>query len=234
MEVSVITPTRDRPKAFRICRGLMSRQSIRGAIQWIVVDDGDIPIEDPGDCHYLRRPPSREKNTLPLNLLLAAPEARGNHILIMEDDDFYPPDYCESMSMRLRKADACGEIVARYYNVKSRRWNIGGDPSFSSLCRLGFRKEKLGHLIGSAIETKRAGDVSVDKRFWERIKQDTKNIDLFREPKLSVSIKGLPGRPGLGRNHADDIFPNVDPQARVLENWVGKEYADIYSKAVFK
>ena len=45
--VSLVTPTRDRPEAFNLCVHWMSRQTYRqlGPIQWVVVDDGDRPVD---------------------------------------------------------------------------------------------------------------------------------------------------------------------------------------------
>jgi hypothetical protein len=73
----------------------------------------------------------------------------------------------------------------------------------------------------AAEETKRAGDVSIDVRFWAEVKQAGVPFCLFDQPKLTVSIKGLPGRAGLGKNHAPDIFPNKDPEGLILKSWVG-------------
>lgn len=226
--ITAITPTRDRPAAFYLCAKWMTDQTIRKDIQWIVVDDGDIRIIPPPGCYYVRRNSSGNKNTLALNLMAALERQTGDKIIIFEDDDYYSPEYCQEMDARLGGADATGEMMARYYNVKSRRWNVSGIPGLASLCRTAFRKECVP-LFKDAIEkTLRAGDVSIDRRFWELLKESGKNVDLFSEPKICVSIKGLPGRPGLGRNHGDTAFPNIDSEGKVLESWIGKEAAQSY------
>jgi glycosyltransferase involved in cell wall biosynthesis len=229
--ITVITPTRDRPQAFALCRQWMAAQELAEPFQWIVVDDGDVPIQE-GPFEHLRRPPSGARNTLPDNLIEALARARGDRIVIVEDDDFYAPGYLALMAEHLRKDWAAGEVRARYYNVKSRRWHVGPDPSFASLCRTGFRREAADLVRKSAEETKRAGDVSVDIRFWAAVKRAALPFALFEQPKLTVSIKGLPGRAGLGKNHAADIFPHKDPEGLVLKTWVGEapfsEYARIF------
>jgi glycosyl transferase family 2 len=227
--MTVITPTRDRPEAFSLCCRWMGRQGFKESLQWIVVDDGNIPVPR-GPFEHLRRRPSERKNTLPDNLIAALSRAKGERILIIEDDDYYAPGYLTMMSSRLKREWASGEIRARYYNVQSRRWNIGKGAPFASLCRTGFRKEAIKFVLKAAEETKAAGDVSVDKRFWSEIMNKGVSFSLFERPKLTVSIKGLPGRGGLGGNHAPEIFPNKDPEGSVLKGWVGSGPFSEYSK----
>lgn len=226
--ITAITPTRDRPKAFALCCQWMAAQTSRSEVHWVVVDDGDKPIVPPAGCDYLRRKASGKLNTLPDNLVAALARRKGDGVLIFEDDDYYPPNYCETMEARLKSASASGEVVARYYNVRSRRWNIGGVPQFASLCRTAFRMECVPLFEEAIRETERAGDVSVDRRFWEIARKRGKSLDLFREPKLSVSIKGLPGRAGLGRNHGATVFPNLDPKGETLSKWLGADVAQTY------
>lgn len=228
-DVTVITPTRDRPLAFSLCRRWMATQDFGGTVQWIVVDDGDVPVE-PGPFEYLRRRPSSCQNTLPDNLTEALDHSTGSRVLIFEDDDFYAPNYISTMVSRPRKELAFGEVKPRYYNVRSRRWHLGPSAGFSSLCRTGFRAEMITLARKAAEETKRAGDVSIDVRFWAEVKQAGVPFCLFDQPKLTVSIKGLPGRAGLGKNHALDIFPNKDPEGLILKSWVGDGPFSEYSK----
>lgn len=219
--LTVITPTRDRPQAFALCRRWMASQKAAGPIQWIVVDDGDTPVE-PGPFEHVRREPSGVRNTLPENLIAALDRAREDRIVIMEDDDFYAPGYLAMIGGRLEREWAAGEVKARLYNVKSRRWHTDANPSFASLCRTGFRKEAMPLVRGAAIETRRAGDVSIDVRFWKAVRATGQPCGLFEQPKLTVGIKGLPGRAGLGKNHAPDVFPHKDPEGAILRNWVGE------------
>jgi glycosyltransferase involved in cell wall biosynthesis len=227
-DLTVITPTRDRPAAFSLCRRWMASQTFRGSIQWIVVDDGDIPIDSARLSDYIRRPPSVQRNTLPGNLKEAILRTKSDRIVFVEDDDYYAPGYLAMMAERLKKECVLGEIAGRYYNVKMRRPHTGSETSFSSLCRTGFRKEATQLILKAVEETERAGDVSVDKRFWALAKNANIRCGLFREPKMMVSIKGLPGRAGLGQNHADSTFPRRDPKGIVLEGWIGKEPASHY------
>lgn len=229
-DITVITPTRDRPEAFRLCEKWMSRQRLIMDVQWIVVDDGDTPVRCRTGQEYLRLLPTSRINTLTSNLEKALKQARGRKLIIVEDDDWYPTNYLDEISQRLDSHDMCGEIRARYYNVREARWGVGTNTAHASLCRTGIRAGMIEDLKSAVEETARAGDVFVDLRLWGAMagwETRPSRKALFDEPKMCVSMKAMPGRGGLGKSHRPSGLLNEDRDGAVLRSWVGKD-ADMY------
>jgi len=108
-DITVITCTGDRPEAFRLLQIWMANQAIKPS-QWIVIDDGKIPIQPSSDFEYCRREPTPTgfTHTLCLNMLEAIPRVKYEKVIIMEDDDWYAPTYISYMSDLLDKADIVG------------------------------------------------------------------------------------------------------------------------------
>ena len=91
--VSVCTPTFNRRPFIPILIQCLDAQDYpRDAIEWIVVDDGTDPIEDLVSTHplvrYFRLP---EKTSLGKKRNFMHQQARGDFLVYMDDDDYYPP-----------------------------------------------------------------------------------------------------------------------------------------------
>jgi hypothetical protein len=114
--ISVLTCTGDRPESFELLRKWMSRQTVQPR-QWLVIDDGRVPIEPKPEFEYFRREPATEEypHTLCLNMLEAIPRLVGDKIVIMEDDDWYAPNYIEYMSNLLNRTDMAGMSNVLFY-----------------------------------------------------------------------------------------------------------------------
>ena len=249
-DVDVLTPTRDRPDAFSLCVLWMMRQTFTGRVQWIIIDDGDVPVNHvllnmlPSNwtITYVRRSPSTLACTLHDNLLAALPHIWSDKIVFAEDDEHYSRNYLQKMCEMLADKDLVGEKNAHYYNVACRRWWMPDNQKHSSLCRTGLRKEVLPLLETVCRESKEAGDVFIDMRLWKRATDSALAPMAFEGggpmrtllvpwSGLSVGIKGMPGRSGLGRSHARDAFPHGDPQLKKLREWIGTDayrYAGFY------
>lgn len=275
--VTLITPTRDRPEAFGLCAAWMNRQTYNRTVQWIIVDDGDKPVESmildhfkrkPGwALDYLRRPVSPDACTLQDNLMAAIDRVAGDAVVIIEDDEHYAPIYVEEMVWRLREADLVGETKARYYNVCERRWGIMGENTkHASLCRTGFRAALLPAFKTIVEVAQKNRDPFIDIRLWKgapivpkkpasivppqdpnrpwarpfassaaapAMPQSVLNEPsylptgskavLFENRGISVGIKGMPGRGGIGRAHGTKAFKNADPTWAKLIEWIGSD-----------
>lgn len=235
MSLVLITPTRDRPEAFALCERWIARQTVRPD-RWIVVDDGDEAIAPTLGQEHVRRRPTDDPCTLQENLLVALKRVREDKVLVIEDDEWYSPRYVEVMSALLDEAQLVGEIKARYYHVRTRRWNQHVHvAAVASLCRTGIRREVLNRLVEAAITAKVADDPYVDMRLWGAwpgaFTPIARTYRLEAPFALSVAIKGMPGRGGLGGGHAADAFPHEDPFGAKLAEWIGEdavEYARFY------
>lgn len=234
MGVALITCTRDRAEAFALCSKYVSAQA--PGFDWIVVDDGDAPIglHISPLSHYVRREPSTKRNTLPENLLAGlrvAQDQGADTIALVEDDEWYSPQYVEIMLEKIKGFEVAGQIGARYYNVADRRWMQANNTTYASLCRTVVRGERaIGRLHAAATAALQAESPFVDQWLWglrgapaEVLAGHGLAENLFRDDGLSVGIKGMPGRGGLGRAHGREAMPNKDPQMLELRRWIGAD-----------
>jgi glycosyltransferase involved in cell wall biosynthesis len=235
IEVSLVTPTRDRPEAFALCIEWMSRQTYRhrGPVQWIVIDDGDKPVDldlierarewKNWTVDYVRRPATKDPCTLQDNLLAALEIVRGDGLCVIEDDEWYAPHYLEEMFWRMEASTLVGECNARYYSVRERRWNIAMNTDHVCLCRTGLRRPLYPILAECARSSKREKDVFVDLRLWRTQGKPGLLKQIFSNRLLSVGIKGMPGRGGLGSGHRLNSLSQRDPAWSKLIEWIGPD-----------
>jgi len=226
--LSVITATGCRKEAFEICCWLMRRQTVR-RFQWIVVDD------DPGTVIYAHdllrdfditvvRPMPRWEpgwNTLNRNLEEGLKHATGDWIAFVEDDDWYDRAYLQKMldAAVVNRAHAVGAKYARYYHLPTRRYKQMDNDGHASLCQTMIHREALPWL-GKQIAS---GVPFLDVLFWREIWETTLRAHLLPDSSLTVGIKGLPGRSGIGcGHHPPEAWP-VDSNGSKLRDWIGAD-----------
>lgn len=96
--VSVITPTYNRRKFIPILIRLLLEQTYpKDRMEWIVLDDGSDPVEDIFKEYAHKLPMLRyiretTKMTIGAKRNRLNLEARGDIIVAMDDDDYYPPE----------------------------------------------------------------------------------------------------------------------------------------------
>lgn len=232
--VTLITPTGDRQLAFQRAELYMSRQTYTGPLQWIVVDDGQEPTIITKDQCYIRHQPVGDKaKSLCRNIESALFYVVFDKILIIEDDDYYYPEYIERMVQRLEKFDLAGEGIARYYNVVHRKYNINGNRKHASLAQTAFSSK----IIEAAyVSCQRRTSAFVDCRLWD--KNVRKNV--FCDQIFCIGIKGLPGRKGIGSGHRPHgPRYKFDPEMKMLRQWIPIPedvdfYATFYDAAIKK
>jgi glycosyltransferase involved in cell wall biosynthesis len=229
MLVTLITPTGSRPEAFKRCEEYMARQTYRGPIQWIIVDDGDIPTQitpGPQKEYYRATELWREGiNTQRPNMNLAMSKVKGDFIFVIEDDDWYHPEYLQTYVSLLEQFPLVGEGKADYYNVASQGYKQIDNYYHASLCQTGMRKELLPKLYNAV----NSGQLYFDIQFWNTCAGDHTQRALFMDKKLLVGIKGMPGRGGIGVGHRtkDCMY---DPEWRILKSWIGETDAKFYEQ----
>lgn len=217
--ITAITPTGDRPLVFSLCRRWIEHQAVRPG-QWIVVDDGREPITNANGFEYVRRHPGPEKNTLALNLMAAMPYIKGDKILIIEDDEYYAPGYVAAMSKYLDKHEVVGIGMSRYYHLPSGGYMVIGNMSHASLAQTGFRRSFLPEFRKVLIP----GKLYIDFAVWQRARPRGRAFVFRDKAPLYVGIKGLPGRPGIGRGHDARIYRLHDPARKILRQWMPRDY----------
>lgn len=230
--ITVITPTGDRPLAFALCQQWMAHQT-RKPDQWIVIDDGKIPLEAdlvflnstmPGVAIGIRREPRADdpKHTLDLNLKAALPLITGNKILIMEDDEYYAPGYIEEMARQLDFHEIVGIRPSKYYHLPSGGYLEMRTPTHASLAETAFRNSFLSELNEII---KGNGETGIDFKIWTKA-GNRGFIFADGERPIYLGIKGLPGRGGIGIGHNPANYHGVTdtPDRTMLRRWVPKDY----------
>ena len=230
--ITRVTATGDRHEAFELTRMWMASQT-RKPDQWIVVDDGWDPMPSrltKGVTYIRREPTDGEGHTLTLNLSAAVPHIRGAKILMIEDDDWYGPDYITTMSSLLDKYKLVGEAFARYYHLPAMKYRRIGNNKHASLCQTGFTFDVLPVFVECL-----AGDPYVDSRLWKHPGIVSKYLVNDQADKLHLhcSFKGLKGRTGIGTGHDSDArYYLPDTALEWLIRWVGEDNARIYMSHV--
>lgn len=222
-KLSIIIPTGARPEAYALCERWIKRQTLQPD-EIIVIDDGEVPTNVTLDATIILPEIKWHlgDNTQKRNLLIGLEEASGEAICIVEDDDWLAPNYLEVMYTELTnpryKFEAVGELNSRYYNLKHRKWRILNNGSFAPLCQTIFRRS----LIPTLRQVLAEGDTKFDVRFWKKLVCPRY---LFPETKVTVGMKGMPGRPGLGIGHNAERsdWQQDTKELLYLSKWIGEE-----------
>ena len=231
--VTAITPTGDRPLPLALCERWISRQT-RKPDQWIVVDDGHVPAKATRLMEYVRREPlpSDPKFTLCQNLIAALPLVKGEHVLILEDDEYYAPGYVEAMTRALDGYTLAGIMCSKYYHIPSGKYAMIGNRTHASLAETGFRRSFLP-VFRATLD----GDSYLDLRLWKSPHQGHRHLFLDEQASLYCGIKGLAGRSGIGLGHSTTLYRDrwTDTDRSVLKRWVPDDwpvYMDIVNGAL--
>lgn len=229
-DYAVLTPTGDRAVFFNLCMHMVATQTLRPR-QWVVVDDGQVPLSDlmelPDWVTYVRRsrlsddPP----HTLSVNVLAGLEHVSEDRILIMEDDDWYAPYYAEFMLDHLQDADLVGLNRIIYYHVVASMWKTATLPRHTAFAQSGFRR---GHAFDHLAAVCRTNFTEIrekgvlDRHWWQTFEGEKTLIG--DHPCLHVGFKGAVGRPGLADGHRrnePDYVP--DPEHSVLRQSIGPD-----------
>lgn len=231
--IALITPTGARPAQIKHCAKFMQRQDYKGAVLWVIIDDAlpittDFITEDFKENWtilklYPETPwkPGQNTQARNLNAGVSVLEAWGiEAVFIVEDDDYYRPDYLRIMAEKLKDNDLVGEKNTIYYHVPAECWMQNGNETHASLFQVAFKPQ----LIGIFKNACRAGSKFIDIRFFKEARKAGARIHLFNSTHLSVGIKGLPGRTGIGMGHriAGRMIP--DPGKERLKELLKEDY----------
>ncbi len=230
--LTLITPTSDRPRPFALCEKWMSRalQHYHGSnFQWIVVDDGVSPAKCTlGQQHIRLDAIADSTESFRQNLLAALQEAKHEIILFIEDDDWYAEQYLAKMCKWMTNDfDIVGETKARYYFLPTQRYHFCRNSEHASLCQTGIRRSLRPWIIKHLQRNK--GNPYIDIALWREGRRRGKYL-LRPQTTLSVGMKGLPGKTGIGMGHRLSSRHQHDVEGEMLRQWVGKDDAALYEK----
>lgn len=230
MQITAVTTTRGRPWCFGLLEKYVARSLVKPD-QWIVVNDGE-PYDYTMGQEVVARDPSQD--TLPSiceNWLAALPLIRGDVVVILEDDDWFAPDYVGTMAGYLKDYDLAGLAPAVYYHVPSLRWAGMGNGDHASLACTAFTRAALPQVERCCKVFK---SVYIDMYLWAEwgtpmcAVQGRKSVlmpNARGNGLRHVGLKGLPGAKGLGQGHQPAGFH--DPGGVRLQEWLGAD-ADPY------
>jgi len=225
--IVLLTPTGGRPRQFELCQKWMAAQTYKGRVLWIVVDDclprtSEIKEAFPDTWTIVHKYPfpvwrlggnTQSRNLREgLRVIKALPQEDIEGIFIIEDDDYYRPQYLEKMRALLPGYEAVGEMCTVYYNVTTRRWKKHQNTRHSSLFQTAFVLSAL-KVFEESLDFK-----FIDIAFFKRLNC----VYLFDNENLSIGIKGMPGRAGIGKGH-QNTGPGNDPDCTTLQNLIGED-----------
>lgn len=226
--IALITMTGARPDQFELCARWMENQTYKGNVTWIIVDDAEprttdcVPAGFNGwDIRKIYPTPSwvEGQNTQCRNLLAGLNELDKipdvEACLIIEDDDYYKPQYISEMVKRMGSYDVIGETHTIYYNVNNRTYVRNNNSYHASLFQVGFHP-RVTELIKESCYIKTHDYIDL------RIFQLVKNVGLFRAGDLAIGMKGIPGRGGIDVGH---VMQGIDDfEMKKLHEFVGKDF----------
>lgn len=225
--LTLLTATGCRNSAFSICQQLMMQQTYRGKVHWIIVDDG----ETPQDLTFLRenwtltivRPEPFWKegvNTQARNLIAGMTYVNKDaKLLVIEDDDYYDPNYLQMVDGWLNKHDLVGECMSRYYNFATRKHRQLSNNQHASLSSTAMKADAI-----YAFERELKPQVKfIDINLWRNFN----GAKQLYPTKMVVGVKGLAGRKGIGMGHSSEFNGQIDAHHEVFKRWIGKQ-ASLY------
>jgi hypothetical protein len=195
--IIAITPTGDRLHQFEICNELMMRQSVKPD-RWFIIDDGVCKLQNVAnrktnnmEIIIIQREPNPDKVTLKENLLAVLDKIGNNDkIIFIEDDDYYPDTYIETMSQLLDNCNVVGGLLRKYYNLNFKGYWEFKELLFGTLNSTAFNaNEKILYCLHEVCSH---GDgLKIDFDFWRKIKAEGISNFLHSEEKAQViGVKG--------------------------------------------
>ena len=88
--------------------------------------------------------------------------------MVIEDDDWYHPEYLATCVRNLQSCQATGDPLQRYYNVAQRRYVVMNNRG-SALCQTAFRRALLPLMRQAAEEALSVNQYGIDARFWAKL-----------------------------------------------------------------
>lgn len=212
LRVAVIIPDRgDRPELMKQCLRLLARQTLQ---PYIYAIDNDPPANDKPDITTRYRRQYERLNTIYPNSI--------DVIAFIENDDYYAPDYLESMCAEWEKQgrpNMLGCSFTVYYHLRLRAWFTMHHSTRSSAMNMLIKP-------GLTINWPLDHDPYTDAHLWNTVKG---GVVFTPQPAKCLGLKHGTGKCG-GRNHTDKLhrFINPDPQMEWLAKHVDAESLEFY------
>lgn len=204
MSFATITPSRgDRGQLLDFCKHQLSRMTVK-----------------PDKSYFIDWKPQSKDFDLVTRIKDGVHQALHdgfNEVFIVEDDDWYPANYFETMS--LNGCDFIGQNTTTYYNLRNRTWQTMSHPRRSSLFITGFKLSAL-----KDFQWPHKHERFLDISLW-------KYAEKFRTKFVETGAIGIKHSCGLfaGKGHVL-YMKNHDLQLNWLKNNVDSVAFDFYIK----
>lgn len=220
--ITLITLTGGRPELFKLLEKFVARQTYKGPMSWLVVDDCQPATVCTMGQHYIKGPRTWEPgvNTQRFNMEAALSAVAGQYVFILEDDDYYRPTYIDTMLRHLQQSDAVGVGNAKYYHVGVPGYKYLRNYVHAALSMTAFNV-KLLPILKAAVNS---GEFYFDAYFWRRVMDTRESFTIINNTNISVGFKGLPGRSGLTHSHREKKDYLYDAGHAKLKSWLGVDY----------
>lgn len=229
MKTALLTCTGGRPETFALAEIWISKQTVEPDF-WVVVDDVNPPTELNMDQILVRPEPLWKRgggHTLSRNLIAGLEkikELSADLVMVIEDDDWYAPNYIESMREwfwhGIPRRLIVGERDTIYYHVGCRQYRQNWHPGHASLCSVSFHVDIIDKIISIAGSCRNTGiDFAIFRNPWPE------NSVKLLGSNLCVGIKGAPAsRLGIGSGHRRIPHSGIpDPDLSFLRELIGSD-----------
>ena len=150
--VSICTPTFNRRPFYEMIIQCFNHQTYpKDRMEWIIVDDGTDKIEDlVKDIPQVKYFKYEEKMNLGKKRNLMHDKSKGDIIVYMDDDDYYPPErvaHCVETLQKNPQAMVAGSSeMYIYFKHINKMYQFGPyGPNHATAATFAFRREYLKH-----------------------------------------------------------------------------------------
>jgi|688.fasta_scaffold00095_14 hypothetical protein len=238
MNFTLITPTCDRPEAFKLCKKWINRQTLPFH-QWFVLDDGLTPADCASNQTQIFYSDTHGRLSLYKKLqsffVNSSHLITGDLIAFIEDDDWYSPTYLEQAAQRIGNSnyEMIGEGHALYYNVRNRSWINYFNEGHASLCQTVIKKSVINSFIPHLSKLIESGTLNFCLDIWRENKDVNRKLFLPKseESHNLIGIKGLYA--GYQWHRSCFVQKNLDPNLVDLRRLIGEDaenYMDYFNK----
>jgi hypothetical protein len=153
-----------------------------------------------------------------MNLGLEAVDPKSEAMFVIEDDDWYSPNYLEHSVNLLKHFGLVGGGACRYYNIRVPGYKIHDNMTHCALSQTAV-STKYKDVFNQAINS---GEFYIDINLWGKAKGMNIPRVVYADAGLVLGMKGLPGKAGLGVGHVEKDYL-YDLGFEKLKKWIGAD-----------
>lgn len=239
MSLGIITPTRDRAQQLQLVIQCINNQSLKPDF-WVVADDSRQALQEgffdssAVPVTYLHEAP-KYKSSTGYNSARALQACKADKIIFIDDDDYYPASYIQSLSKKLiNNNEMVGDsqwidyrLSTGCYRIrhKTRQQMQAGDTmtEWHSSGILGAQlRDKMIQTLYADPET-RYNDVVCFKKLFKHGPYKCVCVDFGKDSAISLKDYGV-GTAGAIAAHRSDAGLIKDPDFKFFKQKLGQDW----------